>query len=30
YDLGRLIGTEGGEGFISRSYIGVNNLDSLI
>lgn len=30
YDLGRLIGTEAGEGFISRSYIGVNNLDSLI
>lgn len=30
YDLGRLIGTAGGEGFISRSYIGVNNLDSLI
>ncbi|MFV0222487.1 bacillithiol biosynthesis deacetylase BshB1 [Empedobacter falsenii] len=30
YDLGRLIGTETGEGFISRSYIGVNNLDSLI
>ena len=30
YDLGRLIGTEAGEGFISRSYIGVNNLDSLL
>ncbi|WP_413533031.1 bacillithiol biosynthesis deacetylase BshB1 [Empedobacter brevis] len=30
YDLGRLIGREAGEGFISRSYIGVNNLDSLI
>ncbi len=29
WDLGRLIGTEAGEGFISRSYIGVNNLDSL-
>ena len=30
YDLGRLIGTEAGEGFISRSYLGVNNLDSLL
>ena len=30
YDLGRLIGTEAGEGVISRSYIGVNNLDSLL
>ena len=29
-DLGRLIGTEAGEGFISRNYIAVNNLDSLI
>ena len=29
-DLGRLIGTDAGEGFISRSYIAVNNLDSLI
>ena len=29
-DLGRLIGTEAGEGFISRNYIAVNNLDSLL
>lgn len=29
-DLGRLVGTEAAEGFISRSYIGVNDLDSLI
>ena len=29
-DLGRLIGTEAAEGFISRSYIAVNNLDSLL
>ena len=29
-DLGRLIGTEAAEGFISRNYIAVNNLDSLI
>lgn len=30
YDLGRLIGTEAGEGFISRNYVGVSDLDSLI
>lgn len=29
-DLGRLIGTDAAEGFISRSYIAVNNLDSLL
>lgn len=30
YDLGRLIGTEAGEGFISRNYVGVSDLYSLI
>jgi len=30
YDLGRLIGTEAGEGFVSRNYVCVSDLDSLI
>ncbi|WP_395093015.1 bacillithiol biosynthesis deacetylase BshB1 [Vaginella massiliensis] len=30
WDLGRLIGTEAGEGFIARRYIGVQSLDDII
>lgn len=30
WDLGRLIGTEAGEGFIARRYIGVQSFDDLI